>query len=1007
MFTKKKTILALLVLVLLTGAIIFRNSNRLALVNHNNKDTEIKEGYGISFLIIHEEDKGSPLYQHLSQSWVVGTSAEEKTLQEALNTDLNKYDVVYINQSLKGNSKLKDTEKYMENYVADGGKLFLDMAVSNDFSKKLTGISDNKKIDINVTPLIYPEIGGDFEGIQKVAKAFEEDYKRYIKEELLVETGNPSGAETIIGYDGGAILSVNKYKKGQVFVISDFLPDYSKYITSFDFKHRGEENNYFQFFYATGNMQMLNELAAYVAKDNHGLAFKKVMGTYGRPAVAWQNHYEVLSSIKNKEFIRWIDILKEYDQVSSMSLVRGSYEWGEWYGTINYHINRGDNIEPIFVGEEEESYYSTGFHIKDSNGEYITFGKYPEYTSYYSPVENNFRPYPYFIDWDKDGKNDIIVGSHDGKVYFVKNTGTQKEAAYNKVITLLYEDGNPIAIGENIAPTVIDYNGDGLMDLIVGDREGNLYLLINGGKGFKKATALTTINGEKIKVKSEAAPFVGDFDGDGIIDLVVGDGDGYVHFYKGIKEGGRLGFNAGGKLNASGETIKVDRFAAPHIGDYNDDGVMDILVGDGSGDIHLYIAEKDSLVYKGPVASERKNIYGKNTIYTGKNVVPFLIDYNGDGKQDLVTAQMEFGLAYDTASEDFPYRKELLEILEYAEENYVDVMPHIHFHSHKDNGLEKREIELHKENFRKLGLPWGYTGTNQHTWRVNVDNPIQSFENLMRYNIWNDFAFRPPYAPTEPYIGKDYIWPVPFIMMKNSENLPMLLFSPVLFLGEYGTVCDHLVDMDLPLTFFEHIDYKITEGGESIQILYNIINKIEHIRKNNNYSFMTEKQMAKAFINSMLTEYKVDINSDEIVLTPDTSKVPEHLAEDYIGTGGLKIELGEKLNGKKVYTDSPIQYTAQNSLYIGVDRPIKLGIARNEQMPGIKIIAANTPIMYRKNNDGLIINLNGNGMKEIKLESSGVLNISGENLKIKQDGDIYTVIHYGDQVEIKIQLDVR
>lgn len=1007
MSVKKRTVLVLSVLVLLIGVIAFQNLDRLPFINWNDNNAKVEKEYGVSFLIIHEDDKGSPLYQHLSQSWVVGTSVEEKTLQEVLSIDLNKYDVVYLSQSLRDNSKLKDIKEHVENYVTNGGKLFLDIAVSNDFPKKLTGISSNKKIDVNVIPFIYPEMGKDFEGIQKVASAFETDYKKYINEELLIETSKPSRAKTIVGYDGGAVLSVNRYKKGQVFVISDFLPNYSKYITAFDFNNRGEENNYFQFFYATGNMQILNELAAYVAKDNHGLAFKKVMGTYGRPAIAWQNHYEVLSSIKNKEFIRWLDILKEYDQVSSISLVRGSYEWGEWYGTINYHINKGDNINPIFIGEEEESYYSTGFHIKYTDGEYITFGKYPEYISYYSPVENNFRPYPYFIDWNGDGKEDIIVGSHDGKIYFVKNIGTQEKAAYSKIVMLLYEDGSPIVIGENTAPTVIDFNGNGLMDLIVGDKEGNLYLLINSGKGFKKAVDLTTISEKKIKVKLEAAPFARDFDGDGIVDLVVGDGDGYVYFYKGIEKEGNLGFNSAENLVASGEIIKVDRFATPHIGDYNADGTMDLLVGDGSGDIHLYIMGKDNLVYKGPISSERKNIYGKNTIYTGKNVVPFLIDYNKDGKQDLVTAQMEFGLAYDTASDDFPYREELLEILEYVKENYASIMPHIYFHAHKDDALEKREIELHKENFKKLGLPWGYIGANQHTWRINIDNPTQSFKNLMEYNIWNDFAFKTPNAPTDPFVGKDYIWPIPFIMMEDGQNLPMVLFTPTLFIGEYNSVYEHLVDMDLPLTFFEHIDYKITEGGESIQGLYNIIDKIEYIRKNNNYSFMTEKQMANAFINSMLTEYEVDINDNEVILTPDISKVPEHLAEDYIGTSGLKIELGEKLGSKKVYTDSLIQYTQQDGLYIGVGKPVKLSIIEDKQMARVKIISANTPIIYKENNDGLIINLNGNGMKEIRLDSLEHLNISGDNLKIKQDENIYTIIHYGDKVEVNIQWNKR
>ncbi|SCX76121.1 FG-GAP repeat domain-containing protein [Alkaliphilus peptidifermentans] len=964
-------------------------------------------GFGVNILVAYDDnDSYLPLYQQLSQSLVVGANVETIEINQLTQNTLKKFDGVYLYITTEEGLR-EEHIKMLISYVENGGALIIGHSNIDSFPKDLTGVEKGKTINILNEKLSYPEINKDLEGIQKVAKAFEGDYRAYVKTPLEVNSIKANSATAVIAQGEAALFTINTYNKGLVMVLSDFLPNFSKYITAFDFQHRDEEEGYFQFFYAAGNWQFLNEIVGAISKNKYGFSMKKVMGPYGRPAMAWQNHYEVLSAIGSKDMINWIDYLRKYDQVPTFSLVRGSYEWGQWHGTITYHINQGDNNKPVFLGEEESSYYSNGIFLRDKNNDYLTFGQYPEYKSYYQEFNGNLRPYPYFIDWDGNDVIDLVVGTYDGRIGLLRNIGTNESPQYDDIEYLKFIRGDDVSVGENSAPTIVDLNGNGLLDIIVGNKAGWVFLLENKGDGFALPQLIHTNDGKVISMTSDAAPFAADLDGNGVVDLVLGDGEGGVYIYKGISDE-VLVFDTPQQLMFAGNPIPVDRYAAPHIGDFNGNGIMDILIGDGSGYVHILLGTGASFLYEGKLSTERKNIYGENILYTGKNVVPFLVDYNNNGKMDLVTGQLSFALAYDTSDEDFIYRKELLESLEYAKKHHIPVMPHIYFHSHKDNQLEKREIELHMENFKKLGLSWGYTGTNQHTWRVNIDDPVQSFKNLMEYNVWYNFGFKAPNAPTDPTFAYDYLWPLPFMMMDKEEALPMVLFEPAPFISYFRGVYSSLAAMDVPLSFFEHIEYKMEEGTSGNDLLNRMINFAQEIRYKYNYAFMTEDQMAKTFINNFYTDYEVYIKDGSIKLVADTSKVPQHLAEEFTGTGGVKFELGEKYKASKLTTDGLIQYKGQDGIYLGVVNELQLQLVNDNHysVNPISIIMVNSPIDYKWENESLIVSLNSKGMKQIRLVSVLSLEISGDDgLEVLNKDGIYTITHYGEETEVRIKIN--
>ena len=127
----------------------------------------------------------------------------------------------------------------------------------------------------------------------------------------------------------------------------------------------------------------------------------------------------------------------------------------------------------------------------------------------------------------------------DGNIEIYINAGTDPAPILDKPY-LLQVDGRDFDIGSRSAPRMVDWNKDGLKDLLVGEMEGHVYFLKNRGTNsapvFDNYEKLFLRSGDVLKNPDSAGSpgsrlFVTDWNNDGIDDMLVGGKDGKIILY--------------------------------------------------------------------------------------------------------------------------------------------------------------------------------------------------------------------------------------------------------------------------------------------------------------------------------------------------------------------------------------------------------------------------------------------------------------------------------------------
>lgn len=294
-----------------------------------------------------------------------------------------------------------------------------------------------------------------------------------------------------------------------------------------------------------------------------------------------------------------------------------------------------DGDEDLFWGD----YFEPGVLLLENTGTCRTPALSGEPVSFppEGPLRTSGYTAPTVGDVDADGDQDLLVGvlggAYNPNTTTVENFHWIEQTAPGAFVQRTPRFLSTLDYGAESVPVVVDLDGDGDLDLLVGNKiepddtqNGRLYRLVNEGSAreprFREDGDLDVGGGYHL------VPAFGDLDGDGDLDAVLGTWSDEVRLYRNDATDGSIALVL---VDSTAVTLTRGRNATPTLGDLDGDGDLDLIAGEASGYLNYW---ENTGTATRPEFTLVSDEYGGFDV--GRRSFPLLRDHDGDGDLDLV-----------------------------------------------------------------------------------------------------------------------------------------------------------------------------------------------------------------------------------------------------------------------------------------------------------------------------------------------------------------------------------
>ncbi len=225
--------------------------------------------------------------------------------------------------------------------------------------------------------------------------------------------------------------------------------------------------------------------------------------------------------------------------------------------------------------------------------------------------------HPAVADWSGDGRKDVVAGSGYGDLLLFSRPD---DGPCSPAGALLTDDTVGLSARprrSRVSPWLGDLDGDGELNLLLGIDDRVFSYRVQDGSTTDARTLVSPATHPDLS--APLAPVAADLTGDGTLATLIVDGEGRVS---------RVDASGATALTAGGARLQVTPPARAWAGDWDGSGFTDLLIGTGEGSVLLYRG--------GPEGFQEPETLLPAADAPDIEAAPWATDWDGDGRVDLL-----------------------------------------------------------------------------------------------------------------------------------------------------------------------------------------------------------------------------------------------------------------------------------------------------------------------------------------------------------------------------------